>query len=190
MDPLYHWHLFFHIFQHFYSEQKTMVFFFFFLPSISYGSCHVTALSLSLKLNVSMWLIWGNEMWARGAWVTSRLTFWENSTCFTAHSSPYWGGNGVAAPSMDCGRIEKQVFVVSLQHNWESWLINLKILLKKEKSHKTYMDWNIKLLLYFSIWQIFYFPKPELPKLAFFSHCSFWYSLSKMNLIIMWIKFY
>ena len=46
-------------------------------------SCHATLLSLSLKLNVSMWLILGNEMWAREARVTSGLTSWENSMCFT-----------------------------------------------------------------------------------------------------------
>ena len=75
---LYHWHLFFHIFPHFYIEQ--MMFFHKYFTSIL--PHHFTFLEFEIEC-IHMWLILGNEMWTREAWVTSGLTFWENSMCLT-----------------------------------------------------------------------------------------------------------
>lgn len=68
------------------------------LTSISHLSCHAIAPSLHLKLNVSMWLILGNETWAREACVTSRLTLKKNIMYTSPHYSPDWGWSGTAPP--------------------------------------------------------------------------------------------
>lgn len=109
------------------------------LASISHLSCHAIAPSLHLKLNVSMWLILGNETWAREACVTSRLTLKKkNHVHFTTlfprlrvewNSTSWW-------LSMDRWQTREKTFIFSLPHK-------LKILTDELEQKKTANNINI-----------------------------------------------